>query len=313
MLWIGSRHADAMTRRARRLVALAIAGGFVLWLPWVPTFVFQARHTATPWAPPATAASALEVLIPTVEGPSVVGVLLGIVLGVCFLFGLRAREPHDPVAIAWIGAHGAVTVCVAVAGAIVSVSAVSGRYFAVAVPLIVLAAAAGALRLPAGRVLVVTLLATGGLWLAHGEVTAARTTADVVSSRILASAAPGDVVVTCPDQLSPALHRILDSAPIRLEETSFPPGSAPARVNWIDYSARAKAARPEAEAQRLVSTYGDGTIWLVVSTTYPPTEAACSGLLVSLLESTNGGRLLIPDRPNIVEHGALWQFEPADA
>ena len=301
------------TRRARRLVALAIAAGFVLWLPWLPTFVFQARHTATPWAPPATAASALEVLIPTVAGPSVIGVLLGVVLGVCFLFGLRVREPHDPVAMAWIGAHGAVTVCVAVAGAIVSVSAVSGRYFAVAVPLIILAAAAGALRLPAGRYLVVGLLATGGLWLAHGEVTEARTTADVVAARILAGARDGDVVVTCPDQLSPALHRILGSSPIQLEETSFPPGSTSSRVNWIDYAARAKAARPGAEAQRLVSTYAANTIWLVVSTTYPPTEVACSGLLISLLESRNGGRLLSADRPNIVEHGALWRFDPAGA
>jgi len=71
LLWLAGRHGDATTRRSRRLVAISAAAEFVLWLPWVPTFVFQARHTATPWAPPASAASALEALIPTVEGPLV--------------------------------------------------------------------------------------------------------------------------------------------------------------------------------------------------------------------------------------------------
>ena len=77
-----------------------------------------------------------------------VGALIGIVLGGCFLIGLRARDPRQPLEIAWVGAIGAITVCVAVVGAIVSGSGASGRYFAVAVPLIVLAAAAGVVRLP---------------------------------------------------------------------------------------------------------------------------------------------------------------------
>ena len=35
-------------------VALAVVGGGVLLLPWLPDMVFQLRHTGTPWAQPAT-------------------------------------------------------------------------------------------------------------------------------------------------------------------------------------------------------------------------------------------------------------------
>jgi len=138
---------------------------------------------------------------------------------------------------------------------------------------------------------------------------ASRTTADVVAARIMAGARPGDVVVTCPHQLSPALHRILERSPVHLDERSFPRGSTPRRVNWIDYAARAKQALPAAEARRLVRTYGDRTLWLVVSTTSAPTEWACTTLLYALRDAADVGRLIRADQPNIVEHGALWRFD----
>ena len=131
------------SRTRRRRVAWALLGGFVLWLPWAPTFVFQAQHTgyavgcagqrrrrapgvriqrrravgrrdavSVPWSPPAS--------------PSDFASGGG---------GLRRRPA--------IGLVGVVTAGVAVVGAIVSSSAVSNRYFAVSVPLVLLAAAAG--------------------------------------------------------------------------------------------------------------------------------------------------------------------------
>jgi hypothetical protein len=50
-LLVTSRDAPpgSATRRARRRTALAVLAGFVAWAPWVPTFIFQGRRTATPW------------------------------------------------------------------------------------------------------------------------------------------------------------------------------------------------------------------------------------------------------------------------
>ena len=95
-----------------------------------------------------------------------------------------------------------------------------------------------------------------------------------------------------------------------LAEQSFPLGSTPARVNWIDYAERADDADPMQLARELVAGHPDNTIWLVVSTTYPPTQQACAGLLEWLQGSAVTTRLVSGDRHDLVEHGALWRFDP---
>jgi mannosyltransferase len=307
--WGSSRHAPAAPRTARRFVAWALLAGFVLWLPWAPTFVFQARHTGTPWAAPANPVAALQVFASSIGGPSVAAICLGALVAACFALGLRHRWGRPP-APAAIGIVGAVTAALAVTGAMVSSSAVSNRYFAVSVPLVLLVAAAGQARVPPtyGHVALAAIALTG-VWVAGSEVRTPRTTAGEVSRVIVAEARAGDVVVACPDQLAPALHRLLSNARPDLTEAVFPPGSSPARVDWIDYADRARQADPSAAAHQLMAATPDATIWLVVSTTYPPTQAACTGLLDELVASLSGRRISA-DRPNLLEHGALWRFDP---
>ena len=309
VVWATGRHAPGGTRTGRRLVAWAMLGGFVLWLPWAPTFLFQARHTGTPWAVPANAFAALQVFASSIGGPSVAAICLGALVAVSFALGLGWRWGRPPVPAA-IGLVGAGTAALAVTGAIVSSSAVSNRYFSVSVPLVLLVAAAGQARMrPAlGQVALVAIAITG-VWVAAAEVGTPRTTAREVASVIVAEARPGDVVVACPDQLAPALHRLLVNVRPDLPEVVFPPGSTPARVNWIDYAERAEDADPSALAGRLLAATPDRTIWLVVSTTYPPTQPACSGLLAELIGSRTA-RLISADRPELIEHGALWRFDP---
>jgi mannosyltransferase len=309
VLWASCRHAPVSTRMARRRVAGALLGGFVLWLPWLPTFLFQARHTGTPWAAPANAFSALQVFASRVSGPSVVAMCLGALVAVGLALGPGQRWARPP-APAAIGLVGLVTAAVAVVGAIASSSAVSNRYFAVSVPLVLLGAAAGLARLRPGlRHVALAAVASTGLWLAGAEVNTPRTTALEISRVIVAEARATDVVVACPDQLAPAVHRLLLDARPGLSEAVFPPGSTTGRVNWIDYATRARRADPSAAAHRLLAATPDATIWLVVSTTYPPTQPACAGLLAELIGSRSA-RLISVDRPELVEHGALWRFDP---
>jgi mannosyltransferase len=309
LFWGSSRPAPVRIRTGRSRVAWALLGGFVLWLPWAPTFLFQAQHTGTPWATPANVVAALQVFASSIGGPSVVAMCLGALVAATFAFGLLQRSGWPP-APAAIGLVGAVTAALAVVGAVASSSAVSNRYFAVSVPLVLLAAAAGLARMrPAHRHVALAAMAFTGVWIAGAEVSTPRTTAGDVAGVIVADARPGDVVVSCPDQLAPALHRLLRDARLGLTEAVFPPGSTPARVNWIDYAVRARQADPWAAAHQLLAATPDATIWLVVSTTYPPTQPACAGLLEELVGSRSGRRIIV-DRPNLLEHGALWRFEP---
>jgi mannosyltransferase len=79
---------------------------------------------------------------------------------------------------------------------------------------------------------------------------------------IAAEAKPGDVVVYCPDQVGPAVNRLLTDTP-GLVEMTFPDGARPERVDWTDYLERIDAADPAAFAQRVLTKADGHTIWLV--------------------------------------------------
>jgi 4-amino-4-deoxy-L-arabinose transferase-like glycosyltransferase len=296
---------------ARRL-AWALVAAFVLWLPWVPTFLFQSRHTGTPWAAPASVTAALQVFSPNLGGPTLVVAGFGVAMVVTFLIGAAAAwdpavrsRPATVLALVAVG-----TLAIGVFGAIVNHSAVSTRYLAVAVPLVVLVAAVGVARLVMPwRVAAFLLIGTAGVVLAATDITTPRTTADNVVAEIAARAQPGDVVVYCPDQLAPAMHRLLTQRGLVLDEVVFPNGSTPSRVNWIDYGDRAADVYPLSMASAILRG-GPTNVWLVVSLTYPPTQPACRGLLNAFVSSGRELQRLLADDGRRVEHGALWWFGP---
>jgi mannosyltransferase len=296
-----------------RNVARAVAAGFVLWLPWAPTFWYQSRHTGTPWAAPASVSAGLQVFTPNLGGPTLVIVLFGIWMVLAFAAGALAppSASGSPIGARAVAGVAAGTVALGVLGAMVSGSAVSTRYFAVAVPLVVLVAAVGLLRVPMPwRAAAFLVVAAAGLVLGASDITAARTTATAVAKEIRARAVPGDVVIYCPDQLAPAVHRLLGSEATVLDEITFPPGSQPARVNWIDYGDRAARAQPLATVEAVSATHPSSSIWVVISTGYPPTQSACRGLLDAVITSGRPVVRLRADDPTLVEHGALWWFGP---
>jgi uncharacterized membrane protein len=50
LLDVWRRRRSSQSARSPARAAAAIVAGGVLWLPWVPTFRYQAAHTGTPWA-----------------------------------------------------------------------------------------------------------------------------------------------------------------------------------------------------------------------------------------------------------------------
>lgn len=307
----GWRHPDRRGALAGAGAAM-VAGGLV-WLPWLPVFLFQSRRTATPWTEP----PGIRELLLATNRPSGAGVWVSLLVAATLVLGVVAvvrRRPDAAVpAPAWLLVTGVGASALALLGGILSGSAYVGRYTAIVFPLFVLGAAAGVATF--GRRAQVQLLAVLVLWgglTSASEVRTTRTTADEVVAALAARVHLGDQVVYCPDQLGPATSRVLDrTVAVPLLERSYPPGSEVHRVDWVDYRTRYADADPADFATEVDADTPNGVIWLVWSGTYPATEAACSAL-VQRLSRIRPHWQVLPDRPAVADHGGLWRFGPRD-
>jgi hypothetical protein len=133
------------------------------------------------------------------------------------------------------------------------------------------------------------------LWGAEVLPTQLRTQAGEVAD-ILAQAKPGDLVVICPDQLGPAVHRL---APDAGTQVVYPTFGSPAMVDWVDYAKRNENADANAFAQQALQRAAGHTIWYVYNIGYPTLAGGCSSLYTSFT--------IARGRPieQLLPHGAL--------
>lgn len=310
-------------------IAAAVIAGCALWLPWVPSFRFQSRHTATPWAQPARLGDIfLAIGLRTGWGALWRSIVVVLLAGAVVVALLQMRSPKPPRVVPSRDSQlmaderprllrpllAVTLVCplVAVAGGAISNSAYTVRYTAVVFPFAMLVVgAAGAmlrpLRLGAAVVVVVAGLSTA---VAIHEIGVPRTTASRVAAELRPLVRRGDVLIYCPDQLAPAMSRVLsgDSAFAGVHQEVYPDGH-PARVDWIDYRSRYQSADPIRAASRYETLAGESTIWLIWSATYPPTQGACTDLFNELRSTRPSSRLVVGDDPSISDHESLWEFK----
>jgi hypothetical protein len=116
----------------------------------------------------------------------------------------------------------------------------------------------------------------------------------------------GDIVVYCPDQLGPAMSRVLDQRDVEVTEVVFPDGS-PERVQWIDYESRYARSNPLRFARDAVAAAGERAVWLVWSETYPPTQSRCTALR-RILDRIRDVDVDIADDGSVADHGGLRRY-----
>ena len=93
----------------------------------------------------------------------------------------------------------------------------------------------------------------------------------------------------------------------------FPDWRSPDRVDWVHYEDRYEDGSPAAFAAEADRRAGSGSVWVVWSALYPPTESACTGLREALVGRRPVEQRIVPDRPkDYLDHGALLRF-PADS
>ena len=280
-IWLGVSISAATTGggprmlRGRALIAARLSG-CLLFLPWVPTFIYQSKYTGTP------VGGAAELLgrhqrrhrlhrqpgidarrreptradcSPSSTSPcspwlcSVSGKSDRIVE-----LDLRTRPRARGVTFVVVG-----TLFAAIAGGILSTSAFSSRYAAVVfLPLILLVALGTTTLLnPKARLILVTAAVAAGLFSSVQNISTQRTQATEVAAAINREAKPGDVIGFCPDQLGPAVARQIHD-PSQYDLITFPRETGPAIVNWVNYGHAVAKATPQHFSAVLAGQDGGG-------------------------------------------------------
>ncbi|GAC1377185.1 MAG: hypothetical protein NVSMB4_06400 [Acidimicrobiales bacterium] len=322
--------------RARaRLCLAALCGGGLLFVPWVPSFLFQAAHTGTPWATPASPMMLVQTLGEFAGWQKHNGValfvgyltlLVAVAAGVGFLkwdraaglaraVGIRRRIPGAR----WAGPIAAVavgTILLGMVGGMVAKAAFAYRYASVVMPLVALLLALGITaigRTRAGVVASAAVLASVALLGSSAgatEIMDKRTQATEVAAQIVADARPGDVVAFCPDQLGPAVSRLLPTR--AFTQVTFPRFDDPARINWVDYTQINAAASPGAFARALLNLAGSHQVWLVWETGYRTLGRSCEQLRDTLMVTRPDFTEPVHSQPGrYYEHESLVRFSAA--
>lgn len=195
-----------------------------------------------------------------------------------------------------------------VAGAVAQAAFVA-RYAALVLPLFLLLTALGVGVLGRRRLVggVLSVLCAAGLLTGLGNNSQARTQAVQVAAVLNVEARPGDLVVYCPDQLGPAVDRLLRVPAVT--ELTFPRAIGPERVDWVDYRATIDATNPETFAQDMIGRLDPGhTLFLVWNDGYPGLGGSCGNLQSWLGLLLGQGAVLVHQSGSFYENENLTRY-----
>jgi mannosyltransferase len=263
-VWLTTDDRRGLVRDA----VLAFAGAGILFLPWLPNFIYQASHTGAPWAPPPRFGAPVLLSRDLIGGDRItIGLVIVLALGLAPFFTRRYRSTRDgvvmwsllllPIAtllLAWIASH--------ITPAFVS------RYFAPILAAILLLSAWGAAR---SGVVGVVAIVLSIVFIAHISSYAPLYKSDMrdVGGEMAPMLHPGDLVVSAQPEQVPLAWYYLPNG-LRYGST-LGPVKDPTYFNWIYALKRLQNADPQATIQGLLASLRPGQRLLFVR---PLTEGA---------------------------------------
>ena len=263
------RAADSDARGAIiRDAALAFAGAGILFLPWLPNFIYQAQHTGAPWAPPPRFGAPVLLSRDLLGGDRItVAFVITLAIGLAPFFTKRFRGtrearllwtlillPFATLALAWLASQ--------ITPAFVS------RYFAPVLASILLLAAWGASR--AG---IVGWIAVGLsiVFVVHISSYTPQYKSDMrdVGGEMARLVRTGDLVIVAQPEQVPLAYYYLPNG-LRYAST-LGRVKDPTYMNWVFALDRLRKARPTAILPPLLASLTPGQHVLFVR---PLTEGA---------------------------------------
>jgi mannosyltransferase len=241
-----------------RLFASAAVGVALLYLPWVPTLLFQAQHTGAPWSTVPTLRDL--VLAPTSvlggEGPYYALALVG---GAALAAVVRSRTGEERRVVLALATIGGVAIVAAFLASQVS-PAWTARYFAVVLGPAVILAARGLVR--AQRLGVVALVAVVFLW-AFYSVRDDKENARQITAALAPYVHSGELIVSTHPEQVPVLRYYL--GPGSRWATTLGPVRDPQVFDWRDAVTRLRDARARQTLDPLLATVPRGREFIVIA------------------------------------------------
>lgn len=284
--------------------AASIAAGGLLFVPWVPTFLYQVAHTGAPWARPARLNSFDSVLAGFGGGAGRVNILALLYFAIATL-AVRHSEVGRRLAVATV-----VPLAVGFGVSALTTAAFADRYAAIVLLPFVLLVAAGIRHVGTRRTATVLLavMAVSGLVNGGKAAFGQRTQAPAMAEAINEGLKPDDRVVICPDQLGPSLKRLLSD---RAQTVAYPLRDSGEIVNWVDYRDRNRNADPIAFG-RQIHAETPGSIWVVHGAGYRTFGRQCTTLVEELRRLRPGDERIVHSKRSSFERGTLWKFRERD-
>jgi mannosyltransferase len=247
----------ASDRRALlRDAAIGYGVAVLLYLPWVPFLISQARHTGAPWSEAPRVQDILNGLSNLFGGAApAMAFALAAGFGLSTLLAAPRRSPRARAALALAVMSLTAVVCAFVASQISP--AWSNRYFATFLGPLLLLGAAGLAR--AGRLGVVVVVILVAFWFnprtgVLNHKSNAHTVAVLTRDRLEA----GDMVVAVHPEQGPVMHYYLPQDIGLRWANIMGPVKDPQVFDWRDALDRLKAAKPTPTEDALVRTLKPG-------------------------------------------------------
>lgn len=347
-VWVALRSPDADRRSGARMLVGALVVGGLLFLPWLPSLLYQSAHTGTPWGERFGPASVVVVSIVDFAGARhgaaqlLSYVLVPLVLMAATVRIVAAAATAHPT-VDGAGSPGgsqrsilvltgsilprirselsimAMAMGLGWATAFASGNTFASRYAAVVYPLFVLCVAAGIAVVRSALAANLLLVAVVGLSVfgSIGEARYVRSQSDSIAEDIVEDIADNGVsravVIACPDQLGVALQRQLDRRlPEAPEIIAYPGAADPRFIDWVGYSGRNEDSDPVGFVEQLGERLpDDATVYVVSSTTYRTFEGKCEQLAAVLNQGRVGSQVQSSKPDDHEEPADLLVLRPA--
>ncbi|MEO8687064.1 MAG: glycosyltransferase family 39 protein [Solirubrobacteraceae bacterium] len=251
LAWLGLLFlAPAPERRARlRDGVLGFGLTALLYLPWLPTLLFQAAHTGAPWSrKPTYEALTIDATHRLLGHTAWLVLVVGAGGGVVALVraGRGLRLTAEGRAVLAVGVVGIATLLLAFAASQIS-PAWAMRYLAIAVPPFLLLCAAGLAAARGTGLLTLAIVAI--LW-GYDVWPITKSNVRQVAAAIAPSLSPGDVVVSTQPEQVPVLHHYLPPGLRYATLTGFV-GDAGV-TDWRDGVERLRASSAQRDLQPIL-------------------------------------------------------------
>ena len=248
LVWVRSDDRRPLLKDA----ALVFGIAFLLYVPWIPTLLYQAAHTGAPWLNSPRFGVAIQVSKSLLGGGTVtVALLLAAGSGLAAVAAGRTEDRERRAALAAI-ALGVFTLSVAWLFSQVS-PAWTTRYLGVALGPLLILSALGLAR--AGTLGLVALVIVLGIWsIPKTSTLENKSNASDLAAAVQGTLQPGDLVVTLQPEQAPLMHYHLPGGlqDDLVEATQLGEVETKGVMDWRDVQDRIEAATPERNLKPLL-------------------------------------------------------------